>query len=252
MCYRSAVTLEGEAGSLEGLESAPWTAPPPTEPARAQERLGVRERPVTAGCFSSTVRFACQRVEVTMIGIDEQRRVARTWRRAGAAGVALVALCSCSSDGVVAHAASSSTLPTLQSSTPRLSSPTRPSSLSASPSPSVKPSASIAAGAAKACTAGQLTVSLAYVGAFAGTWAAAVRFHNVGATTCSLRGSTIGGRRQPLRGRNDLSRLPDPGDRTAQLGHLHTPPPVRHAFRFCAGNAVRLHWHLRPRLGCGS
>ena len=123
-----------------------------------------------------------------MIGISRQTHVSGTWLRAGAAAVALASLTSCSGNAALAHAASASPLPTLRSSTPSPGFTTRPSSLPVSPSPSVKPSASVDARPAKACTARQLTVSLAYVGAFAGTWAAAVRFHNVGATTCSLRG----------------------------------------------------------------
>ena len=121
-----------------------------------------------------------------MISLDPQ--VVLTWLRAGSAAVALLSLSSCSGAAVVAHAASSSPPPTLRASAPSRTPTTQPPSLSPSLTPSVKPSASLAVRPAKACTAHQLTVSLGYLGAAAGTWSAAVRFHNIGATTCSLRG----------------------------------------------------------------
>lgn len=137
------------------------------------------------------------------------------WAPAAATGAVLAILCGCSSSTDVAHPTSASASPTLSRSTPMTpvtpspSEPALPPS-HATASTSVGPSASVAVRPAVACTARQLAISFAYVGAGAGNWAAILRYQNVGATACSLRGypavtafDTVG--RVAARGRPELN-----------------------------------------------
>ena len=110
---------------------------------------------------------------------------ARRWLLSAATVILVSPLCGCSGSQDGAHSTSPSASPTLQSAAPMTS------VSSSSPNPPTTragPSASIAARRTPACTAGQLETSFAYDGAGAGNWAAILRYRNVGAATCSLRG----------------------------------------------------------------
>src|ERR1700690_939754 len=103
---------------------------------------------------------------------------ARWWLLVAATGLLLGALPGCSGSQVEPHPTSASALTSGSTSSPSPAPPTA----------SQGRSASVAARVTPACRGGQLAISFASSGAGAGNWAAILRYKNIAAATCSLRG----------------------------------------------------------------